>query len=85
MLGGPEEMVPAIDIARLFHVSRKTLDRWTVEREFPTPFYIGRSAFYRAFEVRLWQEQQMKNREPPSVGEKKGKRKADNSGHDGTN
>lgn len=69
MIGGPEEMMPQRVILDLFHISRETLKRWRKERNFPAPRYIGETPFYRAIEVRLWQEEQLKNTEPPPKAE----------------
>lgn len=68
-------MMPQSLVAQLFHVHRKTLQRWQAERGFPKPFYVGKLAFYRAIELRLWQEKQFQ------VGQESGLRKtADRTG-----
>lgn len=60
MTGGPEEVLPAAEVARLFHVGVRTIARWESEHGFPRPFHIGTRPFYRAWEVRAWQEKQMR-------------------------
>lgn len=72
MIGGPEEMMPMPMVAKLFNVSTDTIKRWMDELGFPRGFMIGSKRFFRAFEVKAWQEQQQKNQapEPDEVAKK---------------
>ncbi len=82
MIGGPDEWMPQPLVKALFHVSLKTLRRWQEEKGFPKPFYLGPTAFYRAMEIRLWQEKQVVNtQEPP---QRKKRKPRENSGQDET-
>jgi hypothetical protein len=53
-----EEWLPQHVVAGLFHVHARTLKTWQEERGFPKPTYVGKTPFYRAIDVRLWQERQ---------------------------
>lgn len=70
MADSAEEFLPLTEVARRFNVSTETIKNWIVELGFPKGFYIGTKKFFTAFEVRLWQEQQKRNTEPPPKAEK---------------
>lgn len=65
MIGGPEEIMPQRKVAEICNATVRTIKRWQEESGFPKPFYIGRMAYYRAIEVRLWQEKQFAKNKPP--------------------
>lgn len=73
MLGGPEEWLPQHLVADLFHVNAKTLKRWQTALGFPRSFKVGGMTFYRAVEIKLWQEQR----------EKESRKSVDNDGQRG--
>lgn len=71
MIGGPEEWMPQKVVADLFHISVRTLKSWQEDLGFPKPFYVGRTIFYRAVEVKLWQERHREERKEPTPKEGK--------------
>ena len=78
MIGGPEEWIPQKTVLEMFHVDPKTLKKWRDERGFPRPFFIGRIGFYRATELRLWQDREReKAPDKPPPMPKKAKKKKD--------
>ncbi len=69
----PEEVLPLPAVAKRFNVSSRTIKNWIKDQGFPKPHYIGKTPFFRGFEVAVWQEKQRQNIEPPPKETKKGR------------
>ena len=60
-----DEQLPLPKVARMFNVSTDTIRKWIKEEGFPNGFWIGGKRFFRAVDVRVWQEKQQQNQSPP--------------------
>lgn len=63
---GIEESMPIREVAEQFHVSNNTIRNWMAKLGFPKPYYIGGKPYWKALEIKLWQQKQEKNTEKPA-------------------